>query len=383
MPVPSLSLIVPTRERAATLGSTLATALDQKCQEYEVIVSDNASTDRTAEVVHEFDDSRLRYVNTGKRLSMCGNYEFALSHACGDYVIFVGDDDAVVPNAIDRLISQMRPASERRAYMWPLHIYDWPVGGRTGRVAYLAPNREPSELLLKPKARDVVRRGGWKYYELPSPYHAAIPRLVLDDIRASTGRVFHSTQPDVFTAMAIPAFANRALNLGTPITFNGRSASSNGLGFVDKSAQANIQRFLREYGNYPFHPSLYPGVAASANMIPDAILRARDLFPDLYRDSEFSYEAMWAFSCRHRFVSHLEVLRSVGRIRQYHPFRVNTFLQYALLHEGAALRRQLLNLATPTARLDRYARNNIREFAGAIAAEAAQAQQAVAHVAGR
>jgi glycosyltransferase involved in cell wall biosynthesis len=375
-PPPVLSLIVPTRERARTLVFTLATALDQASEDYELIVSDNASTDGTRAVVDQFSSSRIRYVNTGQRLSMCGNYEFALEHARGEYVIFIGDDDAVVPGALDRLLAALRLAPHAIPHMWPLHTYDWPVANHKGRVAYLAPVCAPFEIDLKAKARDVIRKGGWKYYELPSPYHAAIPRHLLDTIRERTGRVFHSTQPDVFTAMAIPALADRAVNIGFSVTFNGRSSSSNGLGFVNKDAQANIDRFLREYGDYVLHPTLFPGVSTSANMIPDAILRARDFFPEIYRGCDFNYEAMWAFSCRHRFVSHLEVLAKAKEIRLHHPLRKSRFLLYALIHEAAVWRRRLLDRMMPIGELQAHAEHNIRDFASAIAAQAPRQRHA-------
>jgi glycosyltransferase involved in cell wall biosynthesis len=362
-----LSVIVPTRERAETLAFTLATVLEQSSQDYEVIVSDNASTDETRAVVNRVADPRVHYFNTGQRLSMCGNYEYALERARGDYVIFIGDDDAVIPGAIDYLLSLVRGIPEKTIHMWPLHTYDWPVAGKKGRVAYLAPARTPSELDLKALARFVVGKGGWKYYELPSPYHAAIPRHLLNKIRLRTGRVFHSTQPDVFTAMALPALAYRAINIGTSITFNGRSSRSNGLGFVKKSAQLNIDRFLGEYGDYKIHSSLFKGVSTAANMIPDAILLARDLFPEVYDGVDFNYEAMWAFSCRHRFVSHLNVLRNIKGIREKHSFRVSKFILYSLIHEISVARRKLLNLFMPTRHFEKDAQNNIFEFARALA----------------
>jgi glycosyltransferase involved in cell wall biosynthesis len=364
---PLLSLIVPTRERAETLVFTLASALEQSSQDYEVIVSDNASTDGTRAVVDGITDSRIRYFNTGQRLSMCSNYEFALERASGEYVIFIGDDDAVVPGAIDYLLSLVRAVPEQTIYMWPLHTYDWPASGEKGRVAYLAPMRTPSELDLKARARFVVGKGGWKYYELPSPYHAAIPRLLLDEIRSRTGRVFHSTQPDVFTAMALPALADRAINIGFSVTFNGRSSRSNGLGFVNKSAQLNIDRFLSEYGDYKIHPSLFPGVSTAANMISDAILLACDLFPEVYDGVEFNYEAMWAFSCRHGFVSHIDVLKNVPGIRERHSFSTTKFILYSLIHVISVARRKLLNQFMPTGQFEKYTQDNILEFARALA----------------
>lgn len=359
---PLLSVVIPTRERAQTLAFTLATALDQESRDYEVVVSDNASADHTADVVEGMQDGRVRYFHTGQRLSMCGNYEFALEQAAGDYVVYIGDDDAVIPGALDRLLKHLRAAPEPLIHMWPLHIYDWPVDGRPARVAYLAPTRDPSKLDLKAKARFVASVGGWRYGDLPSPYHSAIPTRILDSIRSRTGKVFHSTQPDVFTGMAIPAFADHAINLGQTVTLNGRSAKSNGLGFVQRNARANIERFIKEYGDYRFHSSLYPDVPGAANMIPDAVLMARDLFPEVYAGTDFNYSAMWAYICRLGFVSHAEVLRHRAAIGRQHPFKPASFLSMSAVHELSAIRRTVLNQFMPLGDLRHHTPDNIHDF---------------------
>jgi glycosyltransferase involved in cell wall biosynthesis len=371
---PLLSLIIPTRERPETLACTLASALAQLSADYEIIVSDNASADSTASIVAASSDPRIRYFNTGIRLSMCDNYEFALERARGKYVLIIGDDDAVIPGALDRLLQLMRVAPEPLIFTWPLHTYDWPTGNRGARVAYLAPAGPPSELDLKAKARFVISMGSWKYYELPSPYHSAIPKQLLDTIRRRTGRVFHSTQPDVFTAMAIPALADRAVKLGFSVTLHGRSTKSNALGFISRSGRSNIERFIGEYGRYAFHPALYPGVSGSANMVPDAVLRARDLFPDFYGETVFNFDAMWAYVCRLRFVSHLEVLKSTGAIRRHHRFHPLRFLFYALVQELSALRRTWLTFWMPLGRFKKNTPEDIFKFASALASNVGESR---------
>src|ERR1039458_10222772 len=94
---PLISVVIPTRERAQTLLFTLQTVLNQASRNFEVIVSDNFSQDPTRTVVQSFADARLRYFNTGRRLSMCDNWDFAFEHVCGEYTIFIGDDDAILP----------------------------------------------------------------------------------------------------------------------------------------------------------------------------------------------------------------------------------------------------------------------------------------------
>jgi glycosyltransferase involved in cell wall biosynthesis len=364
---PLLSVIIPTRERAGTLRYTLATALQQESRDYEVVVSDNASEDGTRQVVGAINDARVRYFHTGRRLSMCDNYEFALNCARGTYVVMIGDDDAVIPSKLDFLLSHLRALADVMIHTWPLHIYDWPVEGRPARLVYLAGKRPAQAFALRPRAHFTMAMGGWRYGGTPSPYHSAIPRRFLESLRMRTGRVFHSTQPDVFTSMAMPAFADQAVDLGETITFNGRSARSNGLGFINRSAMVNIERFIREYGDYRFHPSLYPGVSGPANMIPDAVLVARDLFPEVYAGVEFGYSQMWAYVCRLGFASHAEVLRNRRQIARMHKFSAGTFLFYSLVHEVLALRREILNNVAGKNGLAWQVPGNIRDFAQLLA----------------
>src|SRR4051794_33057917 len=87
---PLLSVIVPTRARVSTLPFTLATILNHQPRSFEVIVSDNCSEAGTREAVQRIVDDRLVYLDTGTRLSMTDNWEFAIGHARGRYVLFVG-----------------------------------------------------------------------------------------------------------------------------------------------------------------------------------------------------------------------------------------------------------------------------------------------------
>jgi glycosyltransferase involved in cell wall biosynthesis len=369
MSMPLLSLIIPTRERAQTLVHTIATALDQASQDFEVVVGDNASADGTRAVVEAIDDPRLRYFNSGERLSMCDNYEFALSNARGRHVIIIGDDDAVMPGGIDMLLERLRADVEPTIYFWPLHIYDWPSADEPAQAYYVAAEQPERRLELRPKARSVVALGGWKYYELPSPYHSAVPRDLLLAIKTRTGRVFHTTQPDVFTGMALPAFADHAVNVGKTVTLHGRSPKSNGRDFT-RGVRPNIEQFIREYNGYTFHESLFAGMSAPARMIPDAIIVAKEMFPEVYGSVDFDYSAMWAYVSRLGFVTRGDVVRHAGLFKQSHPFSLRRFLTKSLIHTGAVARRKALNMLQRQTQFRHAAPDTIQGFVRALRSDA-------------
>lgn len=369
-----ISVIIPTRERADTLLFAIRTALDQDSDDYEVIVSDNFSRDNTKEVVQSFNDPRLVYVNSGRRLSMCDNYEFALEHARGEYVIFIGDDDAIMPGAIDKLQATIK-SKPSLVYCWRTPLYTWPKNGQKAFVYYLSPDTPPFEVGLKKLARRFVveMRVG---EGLTSVYHGAVAKCILNIIRKQTGRVFHSTQPDVFTQFAIPAFSDTAINVGYNVTVHGRSPKSNSAVAYDKDSRVNTEKMIQEYGDYKIHPSLFPGIDPLANVIPDAVLVAMDKFPQLYDGLHFNYNAWWASMIQEAGyfkwnISIKEIIQKRRQISHYHPFSVLQFLKYCIIYKSvdlysyrnpAALYRSFLKKIMKIGPFSRNVPDNISDF---------------------
>lgn len=93
---PLVTIAIPTYNRAGSyLSETLASALAQDYAPLEILVSDNASTDGTEELVRRSMDRRLRYVRHGVNIGSTANYNFCLASARGDYFLLLHDDDAI------------------------------------------------------------------------------------------------------------------------------------------------------------------------------------------------------------------------------------------------------------------------------------------------
>ena len=59
---PTVSVIIPTYNRAHLVGRAIRSVLNQTFQDFEIIVVDDGSTDNTEEVVKGFNDPRIRYI---------------------------------------------------------------------------------------------------------------------------------------------------------------------------------------------------------------------------------------------------------------------------------------------------------------------------------
>jgi Glycosyl transferase family 2 len=240
------SVVVPTRERAATLRCALRTCLDQNFDDYEVIVSDNDSSPATRAVVEELATPKVRYVRTPSLLAMSSNWDFALSHARGEYVVLIGDDDGLLPHALAEL-DRVTREHHAKVVRWEPAYYTWPSFALAGQGDYL---RVPlGRGLREVSAFDVIREViGFRalYTALPMLYNAAVHRSVLDVLRARTGRVFPHPVPDVYSGFAVAAVAGRYLSTDVPMSIAGQSGASNGIAVLFNRGRSNVDREFRK-----------------------------------------------------------------------------------------------------------------------------------------
>ena len=247
-----VTVIVPTRERPDTLVHCLQTLLTQDYENLTILVSDNLSQDQTPDVVASFNDKRLRYINTGKRISMSHNWEFALSHVDSGWVTFQGDDDGLLPGAI-ALLNDIITEFPCEAVNSMACTYFWPYNGRSNGASLAVPTAKEGIAYLKSRALLAsVMAGRKSYKQLPCLYAGGFATIeAINRASSSNGSFFMSRMPDVYSGIALSSVTEQFLRIGTPLAVVGASAHSN-------AVAANFNKFLSEE-NIPFHPSLIFG----------------------------------------------------------------------------------------------------------------------------
>ena len=92
---PKVSIIIPTYNRAHYLRSSIDSALAQDYTDLEIIISNNASTDNTSEVITTYlSDKRVKHFRNATNIGMYPNQRKALyEYATGDWAIMLDDDD--------------------------------------------------------------------------------------------------------------------------------------------------------------------------------------------------------------------------------------------------------------------------------------------------
>lgn len=101
---PSVSILIPAfNQELRFLKECIDSALNQTLRDIEVVVSDNHSSNGTAEFLTSYSDERLRIVAPETFLSMNDNFAFCASHARGKFISFLSSDDVLLPHAIRTL----------------------------------------------------------------------------------------------------------------------------------------------------------------------------------------------------------------------------------------------------------------------------------------
>lgn len=115
-----ISFCIPTYNRAQYLRETLACILPQLGPDVEVVISDNASTDETWEVVELYQRKfpGIRYISNKTNLGYDRNLLSCLEHASGEYVWFFGSDDLLDEDGIETVRRRILQSPKRPALVY-------------------------------------------------------------------------------------------------------------------------------------------------------------------------------------------------------------------------------------------------------------------------
>lgn len=194
---PKFSILLPTYNRGELLRLAIESVLRQTYEDFELIITDGGSTDNTEEVVGEFNEQRIHYFKSDIRLTMIENYDFALSKANGEYIIFFSDDDAFVPSMADRVLEAITK-TDAEMIIFPFAHY-----------------------FHEGDAENYVKANTLKYPE----FTGNLTRVSsTDDLLKMSGRVFLSPQP-ADNRSARPLIGNVVLRQSVIREIRGRTVS--------------------------------------------------------------------------------------------------------------------------------------------------------------
>jgi len=100
--MPTVSVVIPTYNRAHLVGRAIKSVLNQTYQKFEIIIVDDGSTDKTEEIIKTFKDERVRYIRNEKNKGASAARNIGIKVARGEYIAFQDSDDEWLPEKLEK-----------------------------------------------------------------------------------------------------------------------------------------------------------------------------------------------------------------------------------------------------------------------------------------
>jgi hypothetical protein len=126
--LPRVSVLLTAYNREAYIGASIESVLGQTFGDFELLITDNCSTDATVDIAREFArrDGRIRVVVNETNLGQFGNRNRAAQLAHGQFLKYHDSDDVMYPHCLDVMVALLQ--SEPRAGFALSTSRDWPGG---------------------------------------------------------------------------------------------------------------------------------------------------------------------------------------------------------------------------------------------------------------
>ena len=192
-PIPKVTIGMPVYNGERHIREALNSLLAQSFKDFELIISDNASTDSTGSICREYThrDERIRYVRQSENRGIVANFQFVLDEARGEYFMWAAHDDVWDARWIETLLTTTE-ACPCLAYGFVQSI------DRNGRAMNHPANKRKFEF----SGNRFIRR--CKYFIAPdfggkaNPIYGLMPLQQLKDIGISSLYVNNNGRDMIF-----------------------------------------------------------------------------------------------------------------------------------------------------------------------------------------
>ena len=99
---PTISVLMPVYNVEAYIGEAVESILAQTFADFELIILDDCSTDKTSDIVTTFSDSRIRYIKQPRNLGLSENLNTGIRMARGKYIARMDGDDIAVNTWLEK-----------------------------------------------------------------------------------------------------------------------------------------------------------------------------------------------------------------------------------------------------------------------------------------
>lgn len=98
---PLVTVIMPVYNRQDYVKEAIDSIINQSYQNWELLVLNDNSTDRTLEIINTYSDTRIKIISHDSNQGISFNRNLGIELSTGDYIAFLDSDDIAAPNRIE------------------------------------------------------------------------------------------------------------------------------------------------------------------------------------------------------------------------------------------------------------------------------------------
>ena len=96
------SIIIPTYNSAEFIGECISSILNQSCQDFEIIIVDNYSTDNTIDEIDSYSQEKIKVFQNKNHGVIAVSRNFGVTQSSGEYIAFLDSDDFWYKNKLEQ-----------------------------------------------------------------------------------------------------------------------------------------------------------------------------------------------------------------------------------------------------------------------------------------
>jgi glycosyltransferase involved in cell wall biosynthesis len=132
-----VSVVIPTYNQVQYIGETVQSVLNQTHENLEIIIADDCSTDGTIEKIKKFaaQDNRIKLLLSERNKGIPSNFNRAFNACTGEYVAFLGGDDLMFPDKIEKQVLFLEENKDYVLVQSDMELFDSQSGKTVKRLS--------------------------------------------------------------------------------------------------------------------------------------------------------------------------------------------------------------------------------------------------------
>jgi len=259
------SVLLPTKDRLEYLKFTIESVLKQDYDDWELVISDNASRENIGEYITSLNEPRIKYSRSKEALTITESWNRSLELSSGEYVIMLGDDDILLKNYFqlaEKLLNRFHQPdliyTNAFLYAYPNTLPGRPQGVFVsfGSTDAMPKHEEPYLLAQSTKLALVQQMMNFHATFGSNMQHGLIHRPLIEKIKKQgNGKFFHSPYPDIYAMCALFMESTRTIVYPKEMVVIGITPKSHGY-YLFNSREKEALTFLKAHEELAAIPSI-------------------------------------------------------------------------------------------------------------------------------